>query len=115
MSSAAVDTAKSELISLLPDAVAAIAQCLRQPQRHSRVMLAAAKTVLDRCGIPAVSVENKHVATVDFGTATPEMLRAYLSDVVATLDPGSSREIAARFDSAASRLSRLLPASTDAT
>jgi hypothetical protein len=46
---------RDELVALLPDAILAIANCIRRPGRNSQTQLAAAKTVLDRAGLPAIA------------------------------------------------------------
>jgi hypothetical protein len=54
--SAELDKARADLQAMLPDAVKAFRACLRPaPPRHAQVILAAAKEVFNRVGLPAVA------------------------------------------------------------
>jgi hypothetical protein len=46
---------RDELVALLPKAIITIDNCMRRPGRNSQTQLAAAKTVLDRAGLPAIA------------------------------------------------------------
>lgn len=50
-----LEARRDELVALLPDAIKAIASCIRKPGRNSQTQLAAAKTVLDRAGLPIIA------------------------------------------------------------
>jgi hypothetical protein len=64
---------RKTLEDLIPDAISAIADVMAEPKRNAKARLEAAKTILDRAGLPAVAASQvKFDGTLDGPGTAPQ-------------------------------------------